>query len=124
MQHEEACSRKVLVIEDDDLLARAVCDMLEDLGFEVRREATAEAGQAFLETQPVALVLSDIALPGRSDGFALARQVRLRHPAIRVLLMTGNAAKARDAADEFTVLQKPFGPRQLVDALKVASFKG
>jgi len=50
--------------------------------------------------------------------------VRLRHPAIRVLLMTGNAAKARDAADEFTVLQKPFGPRQLVDALKVASFKG
>ena len=124
MQHEEACSRTVLVIEDDDLLARAVCDMLEDLGFEVRREATAEAGQAFLEAQPVALVLSDIGLPGRSDGLALARQVTLRHPAIRVLLMTGNAAKARDAADDFTVLLKPFGPRQLVDALKVASFKG
>jgi DNA-binding response OmpR family regulator len=109
----------VLLIEDNFLLARAIGDMLEELGSECLFASTGETGVDTLNAHSVRLVLSDIELPGDLDGIALARRLRHSHPDIPTLLMTGDPTKAEDAKDEFTVLIKPFGLRQLSDAISV-----
>lgn len=114
----------VLVIEDNILVAGVIRDMLEELGCEVLHAVRAEEGLALVKARAVALVLSDIELAGAADGLVLARSLGLSEPDIPVLLMTGNPAKAQDAQGEFTVLPKPFGVRQLADAIDMAASKG
>ncbi len=107
----------VLLIEDNFLVARVICDMLEELGSQWLLASSIETGVEALTAHPVGLVLSDIELPGELDGIALVRRLRHSHPDIPALLMTGNPTKAADAEAEFTVLMKPFGLRQLSDAI-------
>ncbi len=70
----------------------------------------------------IALVLSDIVMPGGMDGRALARFVRRFRPELPVVLMSGYADKA-DAGREdagLPMLDKPFSQDRLLEALHAA----
>ena len=55
------------------------------------------------------LVFTDIVMPGDLTGVDLARTIRLRYPALPVLLTTGYSNMAQAAADEgFSILHKPY----------------
>jgi CheY-like chemotaxis protein len=68
-----------------------------------------------IETRPgIALLLTDVVMPGL-DGLMLADMVRLRHPKVRVLYMTGHveAAKRQPGYRYGPILEKPVRVPQL-----------
>ena len=100
----------VLVIEDEEILARNILVYLQRHDYEVSLAASAEEGLSLLETvRPDAVVL-DFNLPGLNGLEALAR-IRAFDPGIRVLMVTGHGSVelAVDAmkAGAFDFLTKP-----------------
>ncbi len=82
-------SRKILVVDDDALVAMSLVTMLEDLGHTVLEANSGEQALAILhDDSQVALVITDQGMPGLS-GTDLARQVSAFRPDLPVLLATG-----------------------------------
>ena len=63
--------------------------------------------EALAATPDIALVFTDVVLPGDVDGLMLARKIKERKPEMPILLTTGYA-KVFDADLEFPVLRKPY----------------
>ncbi|TWS95807.1 PAS domain-containing sensor histidine kinase [Reyranella sp. CPCC 100927] len=109
----------VLLVEDNPEVATATAGLLEQLGYDVRAVANAEDALLVLDTSAaIDLVLSDIVMPGKYDGLALARTVRKSRPGVPVVLMTGYSEATLAAADQFAVLQKPFDMGSLSRAIE------
>ena len=109
-----------LLVEDDPDVRQVVRRSLIDLGFAVvEAENGSEALQILDHTPQIALLLSDVVMPGPVDGRAVARHARaLRVP--RVALMSGYAPAEIGVQpdDELPILPKPFTHRQLADFLR------
>jgi CheY-like chemotaxis protein len=106
----------VLLVEDDDEVAALVSEMLEQLGYEVTRAASAKAALGALANgRRVDLVFSDVMMPGGMNGVELAREIRTRFGTIPVLLTSGYADVAAQAATEegLRILQKPYRIEEL-----------
>jgi len=88
--NSRAASRQaptVLVVEDDVLVRVATAADLRDAGYRVIETATAEEARTAIETkEPIALIFSDINLPGAWQGTDLARWARERMPDVKVIL--------------------------------------
>jgi len=99
-----------LLVEDNDEVAEVTARMLEGLGYSVIRVSSAREALRYLECGGDAnLLLSDIVMPGGSNGVDLARIVRQLYPALPILLSTGYSAAAREATDEgLLILSKPY----------------
>jgi two-component system cell cycle sensor histidine kinase/response regulator CckA len=71
--------------------------------------------------QPIDLVVTDMVMP-RMSGKELARQLALTHPGTRVLYMSGytgeSLAERGDLTRTDVVLEKPFRPAELVEAVR------
>ncbi len=115
--------RLVLLVEDDDKVRDVVRKQLSALGCAVLEAESGHEAADMVENIPaIALVLSDIVMPGGMDGRALARFVRRFRPELPVVLMSGYADKAmagREDAD-MPVLGKPFTQERLVEVLSAA----
>ncbi len=102
---------RILVVEDDRIIARSLRLILEQLGYEVT--ALASTGQAAIreaeETKPD-LILMDIVLDGEMDGIEAARVIR-SHRSVPVIYLTAHADHATreraDATQPFGYLLKP-----------------
>jgi len=67
-----------------------VVDMVEDAGFTPLEAVDADEAVAILESRSdIALLLTDIQMPGTMDGLGLARSVRERWPPIKIILVSG-----------------------------------
>jgi signal transduction histidine kinase/ActR/RegA family two-component response regulator len=113
----------ILLVEDDDEVARLVSEMLDQLGYDVLRTATASGALGALANgREIDLVFSDIMMPGGMDGVGLARELRHRRPHLPVLLTSGHPGAAHlDMADEgLRVLAKPYRLDDLRTALAEA----
>jgi CheY-like chemotaxis protein len=81
---------KVLVVEDEPIIRIYVSDILEQSGFDVIEAATGEeALSQIAEGERVCAIVSDVVMPGRIDGFELARRVRHDWPRMGVVLVSG-----------------------------------
>jgi PAS domain S-box-containing protein len=114
----------VLLVEDQPMLREHAAAQLRELGYRVLPAGDAAAALAELGRAPeVALLLTDIALPGGMDGLALAAAAAAERPGLRVLLASGLAenegAREGVAASGLPVLAKPYRRRDL--ALMVRS---
>ena len=100
----------VLVVEDNQEVAEVCRSYLGQLGFRVEYAASAKDALAVLESgKPIALVFSDILMPGEMSGLDLAREARRVRPAVPVVLTTGYSSSADPALREgFLVLRKPY----------------
>ena len=78
---------RVLVVEDNDDVGQFTTELLEDLGYTVRRVANADAALAILAEDEfsVDLVFSDVIMPGM-NGVELAGTIRERYPGLPVVL--------------------------------------
>ena len=76
---------RLLMIEDERLLAESVKALLESRGFQVDAVGDGEAGAAYGETGIYDLIILDVMLPGL-DGFRVARQLRARRCGTPTLL--------------------------------------
>jgi PAS domain S-box-containing protein len=107
----------VLLVEDNPDVASVSRNLLEQLGFSVRRVADAETALREIERNHVDLVFSDIVMPGRLDGLGLARRLRELRPDLPVLLATGYSDAAADVRGDFPILRKPYEIHQLSKAI-------
>jgi PAS domain S-box-containing protein len=88
-------SRTVLVVEDDDDVRAHSAAVLEELGYRVLAAPNGPAALEILERQPeVALLFTDVGLPGGMNGRQLAEEACRRRPGLRVLFTTGYARNA------------------------------
>ena len=85
---------RILIVEDDPLLAEGVVQLLRGAGFASDHVGSAELAEAALSTEKFDLLVLDIGLPGM-DGLELLSRLRARHNPIHVLMLT-----ARDALNE------------------------
>src|ERR1700675_2648509 len=80
----------VLVVEDDMLLRMRAVDLVEDAGYSSVEAVDADAAVAILESRSdIALLFTDIQMPGSMDGLMLAHAVRKRWPPIKIILVSG-----------------------------------
>jgi signal transduction histidine kinase/CheY-like chemotaxis protein len=108
---EESGAGYVLLVEDDDEVARLVSEMLSQLGYQVMRTASASGALGALANgRPIDIVFTDIMMPGEMDGVGLAREVRARRPDLPVLLTSGHSGIAHREieANGLKVLAKPY----------------
>lgn len=109
----QADSPVLLVVEDDFLVRLTLVDALSDGGFEVLEAADAkEALTLVCDRDDISAMLTDINLPGGSDGFALARAARVIRPQLPVVYASGRYGGAEEgqAVDGSRFLAKPFTP--------------
>lgn len=112
----------VLVVEDETLIRFMLSDYLSDRGFDVRAAASADDAVRMLEDENdgVDAIFSDVHLPGRMDGFALARWVRAHCPETAMLLASGVAKKdeaMRNGIAAEAFLEKPYDLERLADQI-------
>lgn len=112
----------VLLVEDDPNVRRIVRQHLIALGYPViEAEDGAQALAMIEQIEDIAIVVSDIIMPGGIDGRQLAERVRADRPAMRIVLMSGYADEAEEgAASDLPVLAKPFDRQDLARALQRA----
>lgn len=109
---------RILLVEDDRALREALADTLALGGYDYLEAGDGEAALAILQRDSVAMVVSDVNMPGM-DGHALLRTLSVRFPQLPVLLMTAygtveNAVTAmREGAVDYLV--KPFEPSALLE---------
>jgi PAS domain S-box-containing protein len=107
----------VLLVEDNPDVANASTGLLEELGYAVRWASDVDTALSEIAANGIDLVLSDIVMPGKMDGLALARVLKQRHPGLPILLATGYSEAAQNAAAEFPILRKPYQIHELNAAL-------
>jgi CheY-like chemotaxis protein len=94
-------SGRILLVEDDPRVAEATQDLLHNMGFDTCWAGDGPAALAFVENDPMlALVMSDIVMPGGVSGLDLARTLRDRRPELPVILTTGYTSHASEVAAE------------------------
>jgi CheY-like chemotaxis protein len=103
-----------LLIEDEADVREVTAEQLRDLGYRV---VEADGGAAALRLvqadTSIDLLVSDVALPGGTNGRQVAEAVRGRHPGLPVILITGYSAG--ESITEMEVIRKPFAPAVLAD---------
>jgi CheY-like chemotaxis protein len=108
---------RVLIVEDDVLVAELAAGMLDELGFEATITHSArEALERLSGEQRPTLVFTDVVMPGGISGIELARKVRERFPELPILLTTGYSEQVT-GSHGFPVLQKPYELDSLAAAL-------
>jgi signal transduction histidine kinase len=108
---------KILLVDDDELIAASTADMLEDLGHEVSKVNSGESALRLLGGgQSFDLMITDYLMP-RMTGAQLARKARRIRPQMPILLATGYADLAAGAEMHLPRLFKPYQQAQLAEEI-------
>lgn len=117
-------TERILVVEDNPDVRAVVLDQLKSLGYRVAEVESGDDALRELEqrAEEFDLVLSDVVMPGKIDGVALAEITRARWPDLWVVLTTGFSDVIADGADDraatFSILRKPYRKAQLALAIR------
>lgn len=108
---------KVLVIEDERMVAESIRAILESKGFEVETVYDGETGTEYAETGVYDLLILDVMMP-KLNGFQVARQVRADRCATPILMLTARSdiedrIQGLNAGADY-YLTKPFDSRELL----------
>jgi CheY-like chemotaxis protein len=80
----------VLVVEDDMMLRMRAVDMVADAGYSSVEAVDADEAFAILQARSdIALLFTDIQMPGSMDGLQLAHAVHERWPLLKIILVSG-----------------------------------
>jgi two-component system OmpR family response regulator len=118
---------RVLIVEDDAVLADALTEALRREGYIADTVPTAEMADAALATTEVDAVVLDVGLPGE-DGFTWLRRLRARGGQQGVLVLTARDAVAdrvqglKLGADDY--LSKPFATEELLARMAALARRG
>jgi two-component system, response regulator FlrC len=114
-------NESVLVVEDDAALREALVDTLHAAGLSALAAPDAPSALQILQNEEIALVISDVQMPG-PNGYQLLSSIKQLRPDLPVVLMTayGTVAQAvaamREGATDYIV--KPFDAQALIEMAK------
>lgn len=119
MNDKTATGRKILIVEDEPLIAWTLADMVRDLGYEVCGTVATESA-AVAEAPGCDAVLMDFRLAGGGSGLAAARKIR-EHDDMPIVFCTAFAEEAGLAAQMLAVrhaalIAKPVSQAKLQEA--------
>lgn len=108
---------KVLIVEDEKLLADSLCSLLKRKGFEAEAVYDGKSGEEYAELGIYDLLILDVMMPGL-DGYTLARRVREMRCNTPILMLTAKSAledriQGLNAGADY-YLTKPFDSRELL----------
>ncbi|MCZ7599644.1 MAG: response regulator [Gammaproteobacteria bacterium] len=114
---------RILVVDDDDDLREVTVEALESLGYRVDAAADAADALDILERHPdIALLFTDIVIPGGMDGIQLAEAARARRADLKVLFVSGYAEDAIRRSgvcpERFRWIQKPVDMDDLTSIIR------
>ncbi|MBQ2382692.1 MAG: response regulator transcription factor [Oscillospiraceae bacterium] len=108
---------KILLIEDEKLLAQSLVDLLTAKGFQVEAVYDGQTGAEYAELGIYDLLILDVMMPGL-DGYQVARRVRSKRCAVPILMLTARSdlmdrVEGLNAGADY-YLTKPFDTRELL----------
>jgi CheY-like chemotaxis protein len=118
--------RKVIVVDDEQVIANTLAIILNQAGFEARAVFSGEQAIELLESFQPEMLIADVVMPGMT-GIEAAIAIRNKLPKCNILLFSGQAAttelleRARTQGHEFEILAKPVHPSDLLAKLRVSS---
>jgi CheY-like chemotaxis protein len=111
-----------LVAEDEPIFRMEVVGILEDEGYAVLEVDRAGDALARMEGgAAIALLVTDILMPGPMDGLGLAREVAQRWPATAVIVVSAvRVPEAGELPEGIAFLERPFTTRSLLSLVRGA----
>jgi CheY-like chemotaxis protein len=123
MMQENSAKPKVLVADDERVIADTLAKILNQSGFEARAVYSGERALELATSFVPDMLISDVIMADL-NGIDAAIQMRALVPKIKILLFSGQAAtadlleKARAQGYEFEILAKPVHPQDLLNKLR------
>jgi len=120
MNEQKGPSPPVILVVDDEMLLRMLAtEHFEEAGFEViEAENGAAALRALVARPDIRAVFTDVQMPGRPDGFALARSVRETSPTCAIVIVSGRAAPdSAELAEGVQFVTKPYSGSAIVSMI-------
>lgn len=112
-----ATTSHILLVDDEEGFRYAAGKALQEAGFAVTVAEDYRDALAHLESEkPLDLMVTDIVMPDRVNGFALARMARMRRLDLKVIYLTAYDVPTVEAAGK--VLRKPISNEQLVSEVR------
>ena len=113
-------SPEVLIVEDEPITRMVAADAITDMGSLAREAGDAQEALDVLGTHPkVALLFTDIDMPGTMDGLGLAEKVHEQRPKVEFIVTSGASQMAdADLLDDGTFLPKPYGTVRLTELVR------
>lgn len=112
--------KKILVVEDEDILREVIIDYLIEDGYQVLEAADGKEALELFQANSVDLVILDIVLP-KLDGWSVCRRIR-KNSSIPIIIMTARSDEDDSllgyelGADDYLI--KPYSPRILMAKVK------
>ena len=116
--------QRVLVVDDDRLVADTLALIFEKSGFAAKTAYSAEQGLEYARQFSPHLLLCDVTMPGR-DGLSLVSDISRELPGCRILVLTGFYSNLKSVREQANRLQRPLGvltkPCQPAELLREAA---
>ena len=117
----EASFRRILVVDDNEIVRIVVTKMISRLGYEVLATDSGEKGLSLFLKNQFDLVITDYEMPGM-DGIELAIRIKEKSPFTLVILMTGHEKNPTLAKLSGTLVDqalfKPFGLQEIAEKIQ------
>jgi CheY-like chemotaxis protein len=113
-----AAGKRILVVDDDEVFRDTTATILRSVGYQVRTAPDHRLALEILERgEAIDVLVLDIVMPDRVNGFALARMARLRRPDLKVIYISGFDIPRATGEALGPIIRKPLGADQLLDEL-------
>lgn len=110
----------ILIVDDEEAARRLLARILEQNGYSCSTVADADEATAHLRQETVALVITDLDMPGRS-GLELIKDITREHPGVATLMVTGKGdrtiAKSVLETGAYGYMTKPLDPDEVTIAV-------
>ena len=112
--------RFVLIVDDEPLLRMTAADFAEEAGYEVLEANNADEALTILGSRDdIAIIFTDIEMPGSMNGLKLAAAVKDRWPPIAIVVVSGRQApSAAELPSGALFFAKPFQSPDIVNAFR------
>lgn len=114
---------KVLVVDDEAVIRRGVCRVLEGRGYQAEASESGYEAIERLQKTPFSIVITDLKMPGM-DGIEVLKAIKILQPEVPVIIITGYSTvdTAVDAMKNgaFDYIPKPFTPKQIIEMVEKA----
>jgi CheY-like chemotaxis protein len=111
---------RILLVEDEPFIRDILSEFFQQAELDVAEASNGQEALALLDREaPFDLLLTDVHMPGRFDGLAVAKYARVRYPGLPVVFATGRPETLKTLGPlgpKEVCLSKPFSPGE---ALKV-----